>query len=95
MLPAAAVVCAAASVAAQTASLSGRIAAVREGTVQVLFPARPDVCGDGQSYVRTARGRGNAIVSGDWSMRDDRPCVFGQGRILATVIDGEVTRLDV
>lgn len=79
---------------ANAQTLAQRVTA-SDGSVQVLFPARPDVCGDGQSYIRMMRGRGDAIVDGDWNARDNRPCVFGQGRLLATVIDGEVTRLNV
>jgi hypothetical protein len=79
---------------ADAQTLAQRVTAA-DGIVQVLFPARPDVCGDGQSYIRTSRGRSDMIVDGDWSARHNRPCVFGQGRLLATVIDGEVTRLNV
>jgi hypothetical protein len=72
-----------------------------DGTVQVLFPANPAVCGDGQSYIRTLgrRGDGQTIVGTNgfygrdsWS---SRPCVSGQARALATVINGEVTRLSL
>jgi hypothetical protein len=55
-LLAAAIVCAAAPVAAQTASIAGRIAAVREGTVLMYFAARPGVCGDGRGSVWTSSG---------------------------------------
>jgi hypothetical protein len=72
-----------------------------DGIVQVLFPANPAVCGDGQSYIRRLgrRGEGQTIVGTNvfygrdsWS---NRPCVSGQGRALATVIKGEVTRLSL
>jgi hypothetical protein len=72
-----------------------------DGTVQVLFPANPAVCGDGQSYIRTfrRRGEGQTIVGtsvfygrDSWS---NRPCVAGPGRALATVINDEVTRLSL
>ena len=54
MLLAAAVVCAADPVAAQTTGLAGRIAAVREGTVLMRFDARPGVCGDDSGSVWTS-----------------------------------------
>jgi hypothetical protein len=41
----------AAPLAAQTNSVAARVAAVREGTVSMRFPARPDVCGDGSGSI--------------------------------------------
>ncbi|HEY7285682.1 MAG TPA: HEAT repeat domain-containing protein, partial [Vicinamibacterales bacterium] len=72
-----------------------------DGTVQVLFPSNPAVCGDGQSYIRKLgrSGEGQTFVGTNvFSGRDswsNRPCVSGQGRALATVINGEVTRLSL
>jgi len=65
---------AAASMAAQASaqSLADRIGAVREGTVQLHFRARPGVCANedgGISWMRTSRDRG------DWYM--SRPCITG------------------
>ena len=68
-----------------------------DGAVQVLFPASPNVCGDGESFIRTWHGR-NATYNGSVNTRDgwyNRPCVTGQGRVLVNVINGDVTRLSV
>ena len=93
-----AIACTAAGGDAQTLA---RNVTSTDGTVQVLFPSTPAACGDGQSYIRMSRGRshGQTIVDNNvFYGRDNwgsRPCVSGQGRVLATVIDGEVTRLNV
>lgn len=71
-----------------------------DGSVQVLFPARPNVCGDGETFIRTSRGRGDQFYSdyGLYSGRNswsNRPCGFGPVRVLALVMRGEITRLSV
>lgn len=56
---------AAAPVAAQTASLANRVAAVREGTVRMRIPVRLGVCGDGRGSVWIQdrdRGRYDQVV---------------------------------
>jgi len=77
-------------------SVGARVA-VADGTVQVIFPSRPNVCGDGRTYIRNAFGNdsyvGSDVVGGQ---RDDwrtRPCARGPVRAVATVIDHEVTRI--
>jgi hypothetical protein len=84
------------SVAAQ--SLGERVT-VADGLVQIVYPSRPNVCGDGQGVIANVLGRSN-YYSGDaqfsgrgrWS---DRPCVNGPARVVATVVDRAVTRLRV
>jgi HEAT repeats len=72
-----------------------------DGAVQVLFPAAPLVCGDGESFIRTSRGRGQAqtyVGSSVFTGRDNwtmRPCAPGPTRVLALVMGGEITRLSV
>ena len=72
-----------------------------DGSVNVIFPSRPNVCGDGRGFIRTSRGHGrDAIYSGSseiWSANGwtNRPCARGPARILATVMNGEVTRLSI
>jgi HEAT repeats len=68
-----------------------------DGLVQVIYPSRPAACGDGQNFIGNILGRRHMYVddagysgSGSWTTR---PCVHGPARIVATVIDGEVTRL--
>ena len=77
-------------------SLGERVAA-SDGLIQVVFPSRPGVCGDGQSTIGNVLARSNYYGGdvqfnghGSWS---DRPCVHGPARVVATVIGREVTRL--
>src|SRR3954462_3668443 len=90
-----ALVCASASpVHAQ--SLAKRVTE-SDGTVQIVYPSHPDVCGDGSSYVTNVFGRSRYYTDGavytgrgDWNRS---PCVRGPARVVATVMSGEVTRL--
>ncbi|HEY9226888.1 MAG TPA: hypothetical protein VIP11_09595, partial [Gemmatimonadaceae bacterium] len=72
-----------------------------DGSVQVLFPARPDVCGDGETFIRSWRGRGNEQSWFDNGMSygrtswSNRPCGLGPVRALTTVMNGAVTRISV
>jgi HEAT repeat protein len=82
------------SVGAQ--SLAERVTAA-DGLVQVVFPSRPSVCGDGESTIANVLGQSNYYVvnqqfsgHGRWS---DRACVHGPARVVATVVGREVTRL--
>ena len=77
-------------------SLGERVTAA-DGLIQVVFPSRPDVCGDGQRVIANVLGRsnyysGNAQFSGHGAWLD-RPCVHGPARVVATVVGREVTRL--
>lgn len=71
------------------------------GPVNVVFPSRPNLCGDGLTFVRSMRGGGSHgiyVGGGSYSTRDgwnDRPCTRGPVRVLATVLDGSVTRLTI
>jgi hypothetical protein len=77
-------------------SLGARVTA-SDGLVQVIYPSRPNVCGDGQGLIGNVLGRatyyaGNSGYSGSGSwMR--RACVEGPARVVATVMGGEVTRI--
>lgn len=82
------------TVTAQT--LSARVAAV-DGIAQVLFPSRPEACGDGRTFTGNLLRRGRMIVDGgiviDGRKLRDEPCLRGPVRVVATVVGGEVTRL--
>jgi hypothetical protein len=57
-------------------SLAARVSAVRDGTVLMSFPARPDVCGDGSGGIWVER-------DGRWSGADGRwACVHGPVRVV-------------
>ena len=82
------------SLAAQ--SVGERVAS-RDGVVQVVYPSRPAACGDGESTISNVLGRsnyvsGNTQFSGHGSW-ENRPCVHGPARVVATVVGREVTRL--
>lgn len=67
---AAALVLAAASLPGQ--SVASRVDAVRNGTVELVFPSRPDVCGDGHGSIWTT-SHGN--------YQSSRPCIHGPVRV--------------
>jgi hypothetical protein len=69
--------------------IARRVAAAPDGSVQMTFAARPDVCGDGQNMIRSGQtitvypsmiGRG----------RSDSPCDVGPLRVVLTVQGGEI-----
>ena len=75
-------------------SIADRVAAVREGTVQMTYASRPEACGDGRDV--TALG-GLVMVypsmqGHGWSRMD---CTFGPTRVVVTRRDGEVTLVRV
>ncbi len=68
-----------------------------EGTVQVVYPSKPSVCGDGRGMIGGLFGRStyfsgdNTIQSrGNWSRQ---LCEPGPARAVVTVISGEITRI--
>ncbi|HXT18322.1 MAG TPA: HEAT repeat domain-containing protein [Gemmatimonadaceae bacterium] len=65
-------------------SLASRVVE-HDGSVEVIFPSRPEACGDGRSFISHVFGNRNDF--------GDRPCVHGPARVEVTVMDGEVTRL--
>lgn len=78
-------------------STSQRVVAT-DGIVQVIYPSRPGTCGDGSTYISNVLGRSQSYIVGDavWSgkSRGERPlCVRGPARVVATVLNGEITRL--
>jgi hypothetical protein len=68
-----------------------------DGIVQIVYPSRPNACGDGQSFIGNVFGS-DRFYSGDvnWTGRNPwqaRQCVHGPARVNATVVSGEVTRI--
>jgi hypothetical protein len=75
-----------------------RSVAATDGLVQVIFPSRSNLCGDGVSFIQVMNGRNNRmyIGSGTYESRDgwrDRPCYAGPVRVVASVESGQVIRL--
>ena len=75
-------------------SIAARVGAVKDGTVQLTYAARPDACGDGRDV--TALGRLFVVypdVQGHgWSRMN---CTFGPARAVVTRRDGEATLVRV
>ena len=70
-----------------------------DGVVQVIYPSRPAACGDGESMISNVFGQSNYYSGnnqfsghGNW---ENRPCVHGPARVVATVVGREITRLRV
>jgi len=71
-------------------SLAQRIAAVRDGAVSFHYTARPEVCGDGEHFIRTGR----SSYYGSWSEhRGMEPCRSGPAQVRLTLENGEVIRV--
>jgi len=75
-------------------SIAARVAAVKDGQVQMTYASRPDACGDGNDI--TALGKLFVVypsVQGHgWSRMN---CTFGPARVVVTRRDGEVTLVRV
>jgi hypothetical protein len=72
-------------------SLARRITGA-DGRVDVTYPSRASACGDGRSYIEGVFG-GHSVYQEDGWRSTRGPCVHGPAHVVATVIDGEVTRL--
>ena len=75
----------------QAQSLASRVAAVEDGAVTFHYAARPGVCGDGESFIRTGR----SSYHGSWSSRRAmEPCTFGPVQVRLTMEDGAAHRIE-
>ena len=76
-------------------SLSQQLRAAN-GTVQVLFPSKQNVCGDGQGSISNIMGHAEfSSYDGSTSFGTTnryRRCEHGPARLVLTVLGGEVTR---
>jgi hypothetical protein len=75
----------------QAQSLASRVAAVEDGAVTFHYAARPGVCGDGESFIRTGRSSYHGSFS---SKRPMEPCIFGPVQIRLTMENGAVQRVE-
>jgi HEAT repeat protein len=79
ILSAATLLVAAATQHASAQSLADRVANASQARVQFTYAGRPEVCGDGRSFIRI----GNSEYHGSWSGDTDRmPCTAGPVRVL-------------
>lgn len=74
-------------VAAQT--LAQRVAAVRDGVVELHYAARPGTCGDGHRLLSFGRHMQIGDV-GTWNGRATEPCLPGPARVRMQLSDGRV-----
>src|SRR5687767_5596312 len=75
----------------QAQSLASRIAAVEDGAVTFHYAARPGVCGDGESFIRT----GPSSYHGSFSTkRRMEPCIFGPLQVRLRLNDGAVDHVE-
>jgi hypothetical protein len=76
--------------AAGAQSLADRVSAAPEGTVRVAFASKPDLCGDGVSYISRRDGWRRS-----WGREPgaDCPCEFGPARLTLRVSGGRVVDL--
>lgn len=68
--------------------LASRVAAVRDGRVQLTYTAREGICGDGRSFVRM--GRRTYVGSWNGDGLDRHRCEPGPVRVVARVEGGTV-----
>lgn len=72
-------------------SLASRVEAVEDGAVTFHYAARPGVCGDGETFVRT----GPRSYHGSWSSnRPMEPCIYGPVQVRLTLDEGAVRRVE-
>ena len=74
----------------QAQSLASRVAE-RDGAVTFHYAARPGICGDGETFIRTGRSSYHGSFSTNRKME---PCVFGPVQVRMTVEDGAVHRIE-
>jgi HEAT repeat protein len=74
----------------QAQSLADRVAAIRNEAVTFHFTARPGVCGDGETFVRTGRHSYYGSFSDEGYA--SAACVEGPVQVRLTIVDG-VTRV--
>ena len=68
-----------------------------DGAVQVIYPSRPGVCGDGTTFISNVLGHSRYFTNGSVSSGQrydlDPRCEHGPARVVATVVTGAPTRL--
>jgi HEAT repeat protein len=75
---------------ATSQSIATRVSAARDGAVSFHFTARPGVCGDGESFVRTGKHQ----YHGSWATHYGKePCINGPVQVRMTLEDGAVLRM--
>lgn len=83
--------------AARGQSVTQRLAS-SSGDVDVVYPTRAGVCGDGRGSISHVLGddmQSGNITTGDYRNSYDRPCVAGPARVAVSMDAGQVTRLRV
>jgi HEAT repeat protein len=89
---AAALVLAATAQHASAQSLADRVAGANQPRVQFTFAGRPEVCGDGRSFIRVFNNEWYGSWSGDM---DRAPCTAGPVRVLIDRAGRDVVSISV
>src|SRR4051812_44982799 len=77
---------AAVSIDAGAQTLASRIAASSDRSVQISYPARAGVCGDGRTYISTSPGN----FYGSYSTLSSEQCAAGPVRVVLDLADRNV-----
>lgn len=75
----------------QAQSLASRVVAAENGAVTFHYAARPGVCGDGESFIRTGRSSYHGSFS---TRRKMEPCTFGPVQVRLRLEDGAVDHVE-
>lgn len=70
-------------------SLARRVAGVRDGTVRISYPSRPDVCGNGRGNISSGNGTRTGKFSSEW----EDECEHGPVRLAIDVADRNVVNI--
>jgi hypothetical protein len=93
---ASALLVACACTAAHAQQLARRVAAAPDGSVQFLFAARPDVCGNGRSWLSAGDGIWQGTFSGNLSDASrSADCQHGPVRVVLDRADREIVGINV
>jgi hypothetical protein len=83
--------------AVEAQSLADRIMAPRNGTVRMTFASRPELCGDGETFISDrSRGENNYVTYERSDGRGwRRACLDGPARVAISLFDGSIRRVRV
>lgn len=70
-------------------TLTKRVAAASDRSVQFSFPVKPGICGDGRTFISMGAG----TFYGSYSGNSSEQCVAGPARVVADLVNGMVVGL--
>jgi hypothetical protein len=77
-------------------SIERRVSSVLDGRAQLTYTARPGACGDGRNFISLADNQFIGTFNSEWRNGDEwrARCVPGPARVVLTVRDGVVTKVN-